>query len=363
MKSWNHLYEAMLAEETRRTAVHKVCLGRKKIKRLQKYASDENKTADKAIEWIEHYKNANHTPIQIYDGITRKKRTIIVPTFKELTVQHCAVIALKPMFMHGMYEHSYASIPGRGAHKAKKAIEKWIRNDTKNVKYVLKMDIRHFFESIPHDILKRKLAEHIHDEKMLAILYEIVSISDKGLPLGFYTSQWLSNWYLEGLDHYIKEKLRAAHYVRYMDDMVVFGSNKRQLHEMRQKIEKYLNTMLGLKLKNNWQVFRFDYVRNGKHYGRDLDFMGFRFFHDRVALRRTIMLKATRKAKKISKKDKATIHDIRQMLSYLGWIDATNTYSMYQKRIKPMVNFQHFKRRISSYDKKGARNEYCLCAS
>ena len=233
----------------------------------------------------------------------------------------------------------------------------------KNVKYVLKMDIRHFFESIPHDILKRKLAEHIHDEKMLAVLYEIVSISDKGLPLGFYTSQWLSNWYLEGLDHYIKEKLRAAHYVRYMDDMVVFGSNKRQLHEMRQKIEEYLNNMLGLELKNNWQVFRFDYVKNGKHYGRDLDFMGFRFFRDRVALRRTIMLKATRKAKKISKKDKATIHDIRQMLSYLGWIDATNTYSMYQKRIKPMVNFQHFKRRISSYDKKGARNEYCLCAS
>ena len=43
-----------------------------------------------------------------------------------------------------------------------------------------------------------------------------------GIPLGFYTSQWLSNWYLQGLDHFIKEQLCAVHYMRYMDDMVVF---------------------------------------------------------------------------------------------------------------------------------------------
>lgn len=356
MKSCNHLWEVTVAEKTRRTAVHKVCLVRKKMKNLERYAADEKATADKAYEWITEYQNAKHHPILIHDGINRKKRTIIVPTFKELTVQHAVVIAMMPVFTRGMYEHSYASIPGRGAHKAKKVIEKWIRNDRKNVKYVLKMDIRHFFDSVPHDRLKKKLTERVHDKRFLDLLFKIIDVTEVGLPLGFYTSQWFSNWYLEGLDHYIKEKLGAVHYVRYMDDMVVFGANKKQLHRMRAEIDAYLRRELGLELKGNWQVFRFDYIRKGMRYGRDLDFMGFRFFRDRTILRRSIMLKATRKAKAISKKEKATIYDIRQMLSYVGWIDATDTYAMYEARIKPHVNIQKFKRRISSYDRNRQKN-------
>lgn len=208
-----------------------------------------------------------------------KKRTIIVPSTIEIVVQHSVVQVLMPIFMKGMYQHSYASIPNRGAHKAKKYIEKWIRKDPRNVKYCLKMDIRHFFESIPHDILKTKLKNIIRDEKMLDILYKIIDTTEQGLPLGFYTSQWLANWYLQELDHYIKEQLHAKYYVRYMDDMVIFGSNKRELHKMLEAIRDYLNEELKLEIKDNWQIFRFDYTdKKGNHRGRDLDFMGFRFF-------------------------------------------------------------------------------------
>lgn len=352
MKSFNHLYEVAIDEQTRKESVHKVILGRKKMKNLRRYADKESVMACLAYQWITNYHNAVHHPMTIHDGVSQKLRTIIVPTFEELTVQHCVVRALMPMFYQGMYEHTYASIPNRGAHKGKKVIEKWIGNDSKNCKYVLKMDIRHFFDSIPHDKLKAMLAKHIHDSRMLDLLYKIIDVTEIGLPLGFYTSQWFSNWYLTGLDHYIKEKLKAMHYMRYMDDMVVFGSNKRELHTIRKEIEKYLSLELGLHLKDNWQVFRFDYVRGGKRYGRDLDFMGFRFFRDRTILRRSIMLKASRKARRIGKKDKATIYDIRQMLSYLGWIGCTDTYSMYENRIKPYVSFQKFKRRISAYDRR-----------
>lgn len=137
-----------------------------------------------------------------------------------------------------------------------------------------------------------------------------------------------------------------------MDDMVIFGSNKRKLHDIRIKISGYLENELGLELKDNWQVFRFDYIKKGKHTGRPLDFMGFKFYRDRTILRKSIMIKATRKAKKISKKDKPTIHDIRQILSYLGWIDCTDTYWMYEKRIKPYVNIQNCKRRLSRHDRR-----------
>lgn len=190
---------------------------------------------------------------------------------------------------------------------------------------------------------------------MLKILFEIIDATEQGLPLGFYTSQWLSNWYLQGLDHYIKEELGAIYYIRYMDDMVIFGSNKRKLHQMRVKIEEYLNNNLGLKLKDNWQVFRFECTVKGKHIGRDLDFMGFRFFRHKTILRKSIMQRCTRKAKKISKKEHVTVYDARQMLSYNGYLKATDTYDMRKEWIEPYVNFDRLKLLISRYDKR--RNE------
>ena len=132
----------------------------------ERHISDDE-LLDRSLEWILSYENADHTPVRIQDGTARKERWIIVPTLEELIVQHCICKAMEELFWHGMYEHSYASLPRRGAHKAKKRIEKWIDKDPKNVKYVLKMDIHHFFDSIPHDILKAKLAKKIHDDRML----------------------------------------------------------------------------------------------------------------------------------------------------------------------------------------------------
>ena len=355
MKSYNHLYKVALSEDVRRTSVHKVIIGRRNTPKLKRFAEQEEIKVILSYDWVRKYENAPHTPKTIKDGTMHKERKIIVPTFKELTVQHCVVQALMPMFTRGMYEHSYASIPGRGAHKGKKVIEKWIRHDSKNCKYVLKMDIRHFFDSVPHDKLKAKLAKHTHDDKMLDLVDKIIDVTEVGLPLGFYTSQWFSNWYLQGLDHYIKENLGATHYIRYMDDMVVFGSNKRKLHKMRAAIEEYLNRELGLELKGNWQVFRFAYTKGGKQYGRDLDFMGFRFYRNRTVLRRTIMLKATQKARRAGKKPKPTIYDIRQMLSYLGWFSSTDTYAVYEKWVKPYILIQKCKRRMSAYDRKHSK--------
>ena len=202
------------------------------------------------------------------------------------------------------------------------------------------------------------LAEQIHDKDFLKVMLALVGGPGKGLPLGFYTSQWLANWYLEGLDHFIKEDLGARYYVRYMDDMVIFDGNKRRLHDMRRSVEAYLADNLGLELKDNWQVFLFDYVsKDGTRRGRFLDFLGFRFYRDRTTLRRAIMLKATRKAARLRKKHFANVFDSRQMLSYLGWIDCTDTYGMYKHYIKPNVSFRRLRKKISAHDKKeGVKN-------
>ena len=363
MKSYNHLYEQYISDSNIEWSILNSSKGKRKRGVVQQYVNggvvtEKGKEKTKKYAAYGSFRNYKHTPMEIYDGITRKKRVIIVPRYQEQIVHHMVVNTLIPIFSKGMYEHSYASLPNRGAHRGKKVIERWIRTDPEHCKYILKMDVRKFFDSIPHDILLKKLHDLIHDDKLMSILEEIISVTDVGLPLGFYTSQWLANWYLQDLDHFIKEDLEADHSMRYMDDMVVFGSDKEDLHRKKDRINCFLKDHLGLELKDNWQVFRFDYITpDGMHRGRFLDYMGFRFYCDRTTIRKTIMLKATRKAKKLSRKDKPTIYDMRQMMAYLGWLDCTDSYEMYCIWIKPYVNFQKCKRRMSKYDKRIAKEE------
>lgn len=354
MKTYKSLYGSYISPDNIREAIINASKGKRNRQIMRDMYLEPEKWIPIIQRWNENFKNPPHHPVQIYDGISRKQRIIICPTNKEQVIHHMLCNILKPIFMRGMYEHSYGSVPERGGLAGKKVIEKWIKNDRKNCKYVLKMDIRHFFDSVPHDILKRKLNGIIKDEKFLAILFEVINETEIGLPLGFYTSQWLANWYLQDLDHYIKEQLGAVHYIRYMDDMVVFGSNKRKLHKMRNDIARYMNDELGLEMKSNWQVYRFDHfdAKKGKRVGRDLDFMGFRFFCDRTVMRKSIMFKCTRKARRMAKKEHINVYDARQMLSYLGWLDHTDTYNVYLEYVKPAVNIKKLKRRVSADDKR-----------
>jgi len=364
MKSYNHLYEKYLSEENYLEAVKNATRHKggkkKKNRRARWYRDHAEENRERMMHYAEHFRSETHRPVLIYDGIRRKQRYIVVPSMREQIVHHMVINVLRPIFLKGMYEHSYGSVPGRGAHLGKQRIERWIRTGGRDVKYCLKIDIRKYFDSVPHDILKARLARVIHDERFLRVVYEIVNAGpgDRGIPIGFYTSQWFANWYLTGLDHYIKETLRAKYYARYMDDMVIFGGNKRELHQMRREIAGYLREQLGLEMKGNWQVFRFDYIRkDGTRIGRDLDFMGFRFFRDKTILRRALMIRMCRKARRMSRKRPKTVYDCRQMLSYLGWINSTDTYGMYKRRVKPFVNFQQLKRRESAHARAMNRRE------
>lgn len=344
-----------ISDENYYLSIKNACKNKKhnrQKKRAYYIKTHKEELKDYFINYALHFYNMQHTPKKINDGTSKKVRNIIVPTMEEQVIHHMVVNTLMPMFTKGMYEHTYGSVPERGTHKAKKQIEKWIKIDNRGMKYCLKMDIRKYFDSIPHDIIKRKLSTKIRDKEFLNIVLTIIDATEVGLPLGFYTSQWFANWYLQDLDHYIKETLGAKHYIRFVDDMVIFDSNKRKLHYAVRNIKAYLKNELGLDLKDNWQIFLFDYVKDGKHKGRALDFLGFKFYRDRTILRKSIMLKATRKAKKIKKKERRTIYDARQMLAYLGYIDCTNTYNMYLKYIKPNVNFRYLKRYTSMYQKR-----------
>lgn len=352
MKSYNHLYEELISKDNILLGIANSSEGKRDRPEVFKIFVFQNEYVPHFQELIEDFPIYKHTSVQIYDGIVRKVRHIIVPSYEEQVVHHSLVNVLKPIIYNSLYLYSCGSIPNRGAHFAKEYLEKKIKYDKYNTKYCLKMDIRKFFDSIRHDILKKKIEEKIHDKKFLTVLYRVIDVTEEGLPLGFYTSQWLANWFLSDLDHYIKETLKVKYYVRYMDDMTIFDHDKNFLHIIKNKIQDFLH-IIGLELKSNWQIFRFDYTdKEGNHYGRFLDFMGFRFYSDKVILRKSILIKACKKARKMGKKDKVTVFDCKQILSYLGWIDCTNTYNMYLKYIKPYVNFKYCKQRVSKFDRR-----------
>lgn len=350
MKSYNHLWEKLISDENILLAIKNAAKGNMKRKELIKMKEYPEKYISIVRGWILQLKPIEHTPKVINDGISAKKRTIIVPTVKEHIIQHAVMNILKPIFMKGMYEHSYASIPQRGCHKGKKYVKKWIFNDTKNVKYCLKLDIKKYFDNVSQQILISKLKRIIKDEQFVGLLMKIISTTKRGLPLGFYTSQWFANWYLQDFDHYVKEVLHVKHYIRYMDDIILFSSSKQELHKIKEAIEIYFSKNLKLTIKENWQIFCFHTKENK---GRFLDFMGFRFYNNRVTLRRKIALKAQRKAKKIFKKIHTTIYDARQMVTYVGWIKHTNCYNWFQRHIYPYVNIKDLCKIISNYDRRG----------
>lgn len=361
MRSYNNLYEAMLETEYLRKCFTDAAKGKRKrndvkavmenldveVENLRKILQEETFTPDK------------HEPCIINEHNCHKTRQIIKPNYRyEQVMHHCIIGKFKQVVMNGLYEFSCGSIPGRGVHYGKKYLRRWLDSYNGKRFYVLKMDVHHFFESIDHDILKGMLAAVVRDRRFLRLLYEIIDANEAGLPLGFFTSQWFANFYLKRFDYYVKQELKADHYIRYMDDMVILGKNKKKLRRMREAIQEYLNRELKLTLKGDWQVFRFEYTdKVGRTKGRFIDFMGFCFHQDRTTMRKTIIQRARRKALRIATKDKITWYDATAMISYMGWFTHTDTYGYYLKYIKPTVNVKKLKKIVSKHQRKERENE------
>jgi retron-type reverse transcriptase len=190
-------------------------------------------------------------------------------------VQHAVMNICGPVFEKSLISDTYAAIKGRGQHRAVKKAEK---NAGKN-EFFLKMDIRKYFDSIDHFVLKQLIAEKIKDKKVLYLFSKIIdsyNVTDgKGLPIGNLTSQYFANLYLSKYDHFIKEKMKCKFYVRYMDDFIIWSNDKDFLLKIRDKSKKFLQTELDLKLKAGGIINR---VKNG------FNFLGYRIFKNKFRL-------------------------------------------------------------------------------
>lgn len=366
-KQYKYLYRRMLDENVIRKAYKKLRKGktkRKEIKIIDANLDAEVAAMRRMIEntkppgvEVEHpelaYKPCKRTPKIIHEhGKTRK---IYMPEIHEQWLHHIIVLILEPIITATAYPYSCGSFPKRGAHYGKKQILRWIKSG-KGIRNFAKIDIRHFYDSIRLPILMRELRIRIKDEWFLYIIELCLQGFKKGIPLGFYISQWLANYLLEPLDKFITETLGLKKDMRYMDDVTIFDDNKKKLHRAIVEIQIFIGRRFRLKLKHNYQVCKFYYKKGERTIGRCLDFMGFLFYREKTLIRKNIMLSATRLAKHMHQAKEAGrgyfAKHIKAMLSYMGWFSCTNTYECYRENIKPFVKIGKLKKIVSKLDRR-----------
>ena len=179
-----------------------------------------------------------------------KRRLIKAATFRDRVVHQAVYAALEPTFERSFIFDSYACRKGKGTHAALERLESWIVHSSE--KYVLACDISKFFASVDHVRLTALIARRVRDVRMYGLCRIIIeSVQDKtgvGIPIGNLTSQLFANIYMNELDQYAKHTLKARHYIRYMDDFLIFGDESKALHRTKETIATFLGEQLGLTL-------------------------------------------------------------------------------------------------------------------
>ena len=182
-------------------------------------------------------------PYNVFTIYEPKERRIVSQKMFDKIVNHLvARFILMPAIFPSLIPGNVASRKNMGT----KAGLEYVKEYTRKCKvkygkyYILKCDISKFFASIDHDILKEKLLRKIKDKDALKIVFDIIDSEEEGLGIGNMTSQILAIFYLNDLDHYIKEKLHIKYYIRYQDDFILFHQSKEYLRFCLEEIDKFV---------------------------------------------------------------------------------------------------------------------------
>lgn len=242
-----------------------------------------------------------------------KERKICAAPFRERVVHHALMNVCHANFEKYQIFDSYASRLGKGTYAALERASVF----QGKYKWFLKLDVRKYYDSIDHKILKSMLVNRFKDKALLQIFFNIIdsfqTTSGKGLPIGNLTSQYFANHYLAIADHYIKEKLQSLAYVRYMDDMVIWANDKDMLLATGNAFQVFIESQLSLHLK--------PFCLNSTDKG--LPFLGYLVFPEKVSLNQ-----------RSRKRFKAKLKYYTQKLNH----DDLNQKA-YQSHILPLIAF------------------------
>jgi len=315
MKRIGNLYEKIISLDNLREADVAARKGKRKSYgvKLHDLNCDDNIFALHEKLKSNTFKTSDYHIFKIYEP---KEREIYrLPYYPDRIVHHAIMNVLEPIWISVFTQDTYSCIKGKGIHAAVRKLKKDLK-DIEGTKYCLKLDVRKFYPTIDHVILKQIIRKKIKDKHLLDLLDEIID-SAPGVPIGNYLSQYFANLYLAYFDHYMKEDVGAEYYYRYADDIVVLSGNKEDLRAIFDKIKGYLSSQLKLEIKKNYQIFPTN--------TRGIDFLGYRFFHTHILLRKRIK---QRFARAVSKNK----HNIKQThAAYWGWAKHCNSKNLIKK--------------------------------
>ena len=252
----------------------------------------------------------NYNYFTIYDP---KERVICAAAFPERVLHHAIMNICHPYFEKYQIYDSYATRIGKGTYAAIKRAYDFNKNNN----WYLKLDIRKYFDNIDHQVLMNLLINRFKDELLINLFHKIIDTyktnAGKGIPIGNLTSQYFANLYLATADHFAKEKLKVKNYVRYMDDIVFWASEKEELIDKGKLYKNFINTNLKLTYKQN----ELNKTITG------LPFLGYRLYKSEIRLSKRSKIRYKQRIYEYSYKFKTGIWNEQE----------------YQNHILPLVEF------------------------
>ncbi len=261
------------------------------------------------------YRHSNYTSFYITDPKLRHIHKAIV---KDRIVHHAVYRVLYPIFDAGFIYDSYSCRIGKGTHKAVRRLEFFARKVSKNYTgscFALKCDIRKFFDSVDHEVLKKIIKRKIGDDNALWLVNEIIGSYKNeigtGMPIGNLSSQLFANIYLNKLDQFVKHILRVKYYLRYCDDFVILSEDTFYSKSICVEVGQFLKENLNLNFHPQKIIIR--KLRQG------IDFLGY------VVLPHYIVLRTKTKRRMLKRVNSCNFD------SYLGLLKHCNGYKLEQK--------------------------------
>ena len=331
MKRVGNLYEKIISIENLELADRKARKGKGNTYGIKLHDKDKESNILKLHQALKNktFKTSEYRVFKIYEP---KERDIYqLPYYPDRIVHHAVMNVLEDIWVNTFTIDSYSCIKKRGIHGVLRNMKRALK-DRDNTKYCLKLDIKKYYPSIDHCILKKIIRKKIKDKDLLDLLDEIID-STSGVPIGNYLSQYFANLYLTYFDHWLKEELKVKYYFRYADDMVILSPGKEYLHGLLVQINNYLSENLNLCLKGNYQIFPVE--------ARGLDFVGYVFRHDYILMRKSIKQRMCKKVAKLRKSGTSENEIVHKISSWTGWAGHCNSKNLINK-----LNINYEKSRI-----------------
>lgn len=309
MKRYGHMYEQVCSYPNLFQAFHNAQKGKSSRQEVIQfnYNLEENLRSLQVELESMTYRTSDYVTFVKHEP---KERIIFKLPFRDRVVHWAIMQIVEPIWFSQFTSDTYACIKGRGVHSMTARLKKDIKNDPEGTRYCLKVDVKKFYPSINHEILKEVVRKKIKDPKLLALLDQLIDSTD-GVPIGNYTSQYFANLYLSEMDHILKEVQGVKYYYRYADDIVLLSSTKEQLHAWLAWMNDYLEIERRVSLKSNYSIFP---ATNG------IDFGGYVVFPTHTRARKRNKKSLCREVAKWRKKG-LTSEEIRlKESSRLGFI-------------------------------------------